>query len=201
MAAFIGGVLVPLGIFAALGVTVAGNGAQSWEAAPLDLTEHYYRDSAGARLDSALVAGRALAAVIILGALSLLLLRRRWREALFCTLAVFGVLALDVPLKELFRRPSWTPARYEDVVGTEYTFPSGHAMGSVAVLAAVSLISKPRWSKPIIVVGLPLVVAVGAVLVYAWWHYPSDVVAGWCFALAWVTALWLVLRPRPGQVR
>ena len=47
VAAFIGGVLVPLGIFAALGVTVAGNGAQSWEAAPLDLTERYYRGSAG----------------------------------------------------------------------------------------------------------------------------------------------------------
>jgi membrane-associated phospholipid phosphatase len=198
VAAFAGGVLLPLAIFAAFGVTVAGNGAQGWEAAMLDLTERQYRPWISSRLDLALELGRALAAAVLVGAVILLLTRRRGREALFCVLAVGGVLALDVPLKELFRRPSWAPPGYED--GTEYTFPSGHAMGSVAVLAALSLISKPRWSKPIIVVGLPLVVAVGAVLVYAWWHYPSDVVAGWCLALAWVTALWLVIRPRPGAV-
>ena len=122
-------------------------------------------------------------------------------EALFCVLAVGGVVALDIPLKDLFGRPRVSPPGSEGGNSTEYVFPSGHAMGSLAVLLAFSLITKPRWSRLIIVVGLPLVVAVGVVLVYAWWHYPSDVVGGWCFALAWVAALWLVLRPRPGQVR
>jgi undecaprenyl-diphosphatase len=109
--------------------------------------------------------------------------------------------ALDIPLKDLFGRPEWSPPGSEGGNSTEYVFPSGHAMGSLAIFAAFSLMAKPRWSRLIIVVGLPLVVAIGVVLVYAWWHYPSDVVGGWCFALAWVTALWLVLRPRPGQVR
>jgi membrane-associated phospholipid phosphatase len=70
-------------------------------------------------------------------------------------------------------------------------------MASLAIVSAISLISPRRWAKRILVVGLPLVGAVGVVLVYAWWHYPSDVIAGWCLALAWVTALWLAIRPRP----
>src|SRR5213592_2510755 len=200
LAVFAGGVLLPLGIFVALGVAVAGHSAEGLDTALLDLSAHHYRYPIYARLDASLEAGRLLAAAILLSAVTLLLIRRRGREALFCVLAVGGVLALDIPLKELFRRPAWLPPGSEGGHGTEYVFPSGHAMGSVAILAAISLISKPRWSRLIIVVGLPLVVAVGVVLVYAWWHYPSDVVAGWCFALAWVTALWLVLRPRPGQV-
>jgi membrane-associated phospholipid phosphatase len=41
---------------------------------------------------------------------------------------------------------------------------------------------------------VPLVVAYGVLLVVQSWHYPSDIVAGWCFALAWAAGLWLVLR-------
>jgi undecaprenyl-diphosphatase len=198
---FAGGVLLPLGIFVAIGVIVAGHGAPGWDTRLLDLSERHYRGPIYARLDAALDGGLLLAAAILLGAVILLLTRRRGREALFCVLAVGGVVALDIPLKELFGRPEWSPPGSAGGNSTEYVFPSGHAMGSVAVLAAVSLIAKPRWSRRLIIVGLPLVVAVGVALVYAWWHYPSDVVGGWCFALAWVTALWLVLRPRPGQVR
>jgi membrane-associated phospholipid phosphatase len=202
LAVFAGGVLLPLGIFVALSVAVIGYGAQGLDTALLDLSARHYRYIIYARLDQSLEAGRLLAGAILLSAVVLLLRRRRGREALFCVLAVGGVVALDIPLKELFGRPEWSPPGGSGGGNsTEYVFPSGHAMGSVAVLAAISLISKPRWSRLIIVVGLPLVLAVGVVLVYAWWHYPSDVVAGWCFALAWVTALWLVLRPPPEQVR
>jgi undecaprenyl-diphosphatase len=71
----------------------------------------------------------------------------------------------------------------------------------LAILAAITLVSPRRWAKAMLIVGLPLLVGVGVVLVYAWWHYPSDVVGGWCFALSWVTALWLVIRPRQGATR
>lgn len=178
---------------------VAGEGAQGWEAPIFDLTERYYRGLIGASLNWALEFGRALAAAILLAALILLLKRGRLREALFCLLAVGGVLAFDVPLKEMFHRPQWSAPGYE--AGPGYVFPSGHAMASLAIVSAISLISPRRWAKRILVVGLPLVVAVGVVLVYAWWHYPSDVIAGWCLALAWITALWLAIRPRPGAVR
>jgi hypothetical protein len=111
VAVFAGGVLLPLGIFAALGVAVAGEGVQGWEAPIFDLTERYYRGPIGASLNWALEFGRALAAAILLAALILLLKRGRLREALFCLLAVGGVLAFDVPLKEMFHRPQWSGSR------------------------------------------------------------------------------------------
>jgi hypothetical protein len=40
-------------------------------------------------------------------------------------------------------------------------------MASLAIVSAISLISPRRWAKRILVVDLPLVVAVGVVLVYA----------------------------------
>jgi undecaprenyl-diphosphatase len=196
---FVSGVLLPLGIFVALAAVVAGNGARGWEAGILDMMGRHYRQSIVVRLGSALDVGSVLAATIVFGAFILLLKRGRRREALFCMLAVGGVVALDVPLKEMFRRPSWSPSGFNSDAG--YSFPSGYAMASLAILAAITLVSPRRWAKAMLIVGLPLLVGVGVVLVYAWWHYPSDVVGGWCFALSWVTALWLVIRPRQGATR
>ena len=71
-------------------------------------------------------------------------------------------------------------------------------MGSMAILVALALTSSPRWRRRALIIGVPLLVAYGVGLVYAWWHYPFDVVAGWCIALAWVTGMWLAFhRLRP----
>ena len=197
VALLVGAVLIPFTVFVILAVAVAGKGAIGWDAAILDLVERHYRQSLSIRLGSALDTGPALAGVTLVAALVLLLKRGRRREALFCILAVGGVLALDVPLKEAFQRPQWSPPGY-DTRGVGYVFPSGHAMATMALLASMTLISTPRLAKLLLIVGVPLVAAVGVILVYSWWHYPSDVVAGWCLAVSWVAALWLAIRPKPG---
>jgi glycosyltransferase involved in cell wall biosynthesis len=66
-------------------------------------------------------------------------------------------------------------------------------MLSAAALAAAVLMAKPGGRRNVLRYGVPLLIAYGAALVYAWWHYPTDVVAGWCVGVAWVMALWLVL--------
>jgi MYXO-CTERM domain-containing protein len=70
------------------------------------------------------------------------------------------------------------------------SFPSGHATGSMAVAAAAVALAWPtRRRRSVAVVGGLLVVAVGLAAVVAGDHWPSDVVAGWSLALAWVSAL------------
>jgi membrane-associated phospholipid phosphatase len=190
--AIIGGLLLPLAAFAALAAAAAGKGARGWDADILRLSERHYRPSVASTLSTALEVAVWLGAAIAAGVVILLLLRRKHRPVLFFVLAVGGVVALDLPLKELFRRPPWSPSGFDS--GAGYAFPSGHAMATMATVAAIALLSR-RWRPWTLAGGVPLVVASGIPLVYAWWHYPSDVVAGWCFALAWVTALWLLFRP------
>ena len=113
--------------------------------------------------------------------------RRRWRAALFWCLTFGGLLALDVALKSLFERPS--------IAGSgEYSFPSGNAMASIALLVGITALMS-RKSRGLHLVGGLLVTAYGGALVYLSWHYPSDILGGWFLAIAWIGFLGLVIRP------
>lgn len=137
-------------------------------------------------------------------ALVLLLLRGRRADALFFALAVGGAATLNVLAKLLFQRarPSLWPSLAPEA---DYGFPSGHAMGSLAVVAALSiLLWRTRWRWTILALGSLFVVAVGLSRVYLGVHYPSDILAGWSASLAWVTGVrllcsapWPRWRPRP----
>jgi membrane-associated phospholipid phosphatase len=189
--AIVGGLVIPLGVFAALVAVVAG-GTPDWDAAILRFSDRYSQTSVASVLEVTLKVSIGLGAAIAVGGMVVLLAKRRWGQALFWALAVGGVLAFDLPLKEIFRRPPLGDH------GGGYSFPSGNAMGSVALVAAIALTSSDRRRGFVLAFGVPFVIAYGAALVYQWWHYPSDVVAGWCVALAWVTGLWLALRPTSG---
>jgi undecaprenyl-diphosphatase len=129
-------------------------------------------------------------AVALAGLVLVLLLRGHGRAAVFLAAAAVGALLLAPALKELFERPPVSEK------GEGYAFPSGHAMRSMAVAAAVVLLAwSTRWRWPVAVVGAAFVAAVGLALVYNGWHWPSDVLAGWCLAVAWVALLWLMLAP------
>ncbi len=113
-------------------------------------------------------------------------------------LAYGGALALDGLAKAAFHsaRPHlWASPAPE----TGYGFPSGHAMGSLGLLAALVVLAWPmrrRW--PALLGGGVAVAAIGISRLYLGVHYPSDVLGAWTAALAWVVGLRLVLAaPRP----
>jgi undecaprenyl-diphosphatase len=118
----------------------------------------------------------ALAAVVA----AVLVLVRRPRAALFVALAV-GVLAAVAILKPAIGRPP--PPGGE----TRYSFPSGHAAGTLALAAAIVAVCRPpllRWlAAPIAAL---YVVTIGVAVVTAEGHWPSDVLAGWLLAAAWL---------------
>lgn len=125
-----------------------------------------------------------------LGSLAILVflgLRRRFREAAFWTLAVGGILIADPVLKDLVRR--------EPLIGNdEYSFPSGNAMASAGIVAAGALLlAGTRWSRPVVVLGSCAAAIEGTAVVALFWHYPSDVIAGWALAIGWVCGLALLL--------
>jgi membrane-associated phospholipid phosphatase len=118
-----------------------------------------------------------------------LLVRRRFRAALFLAAAIGGAVAISTLAKGLVERPPIEgPA-------DEFSFPSGSATWSMATAAAVLLLVRSRRGLPALAIAAALLVlGLATVIVWEEWHYPSDVLAGWCVGLGWTVALWLLLR-------
>lgn len=177
------GLLVPIAVFALLAVL----GENGWDRAAIRWAERHYTPPVAAPLEQALKVSMLVGVAIAVGSMILYGALKRWRMALFWLLSIAGALALEPPLKAIFH---WAPVG--DTAG--YSFPSGNAILSVAILATGVVTWPARWRRSTLAVGIPIVIAYGAALVVQLWHYPSDVVAGWCVALSWVTAVWLVFR-------
>ncbi len=153
----------------------------------------------------------AMAALAI--AVALLLVRRRWWITLGGWLAAFaGGAVLDWLLKTIIQRPRPTGAA-AFLHGVSFSFPSGHAMGSLigfGMLAYIVLAYWPATRRHVaLVIGLAvvLIVAIGFSRLYLGVHYFSDVVGGYAAGLVWlatcVSGVEVALRERklsPWQV-
>jgi undecaprenyl-diphosphatase len=124
--------------------------------------------------------------------LGVLLYLRRRGDALFFFFSIGGAALLNVVAKAFFGRARpelWTSIDPR----ADYSFPSGHAMGTMAVFAALAFIAwGARGSRVFAVTCALLVLMVGLSRVYIGVHYPSDVFCGWLASFAWVFGLhWL----------
>ena len=132
--------------------------------------------------------------------LALALLRRR-REALFAAVALGGSALLNLAAKQAFARER--PALWESIAPeTSFSFPSGHAMGSMTVASVLILLAwHTRWRWWIVAAMAVFVAMVGLSRVYLGVHYPSDILAGWAAACVWAVACYAVVfgRHRPWQ--
>lgn len=123
----------------------------------------------------------------------LLALLRKPREGLFAGIALAGSGLLNVAAKNYFGRER--PTLWESISPeTTFSFPSGHAMGSMTLAAVLVLLAwRTRWRWWVLALMVPFVLMVGASRIYLGVHYPSDILAGWAAALAWVFGVYLVL--------
>ena len=135
-------------------------------------------------------ATQLLGAAVVVAVLLALVARGHRRTALLLGLSVGGA-AIGAPLlKEVFARPPVDP----DSSG--YSFPSGHALRTMAAAAALAIIAWPTaWRRATLVVGAVVVGLTGVAVVYDEWHWASDVLAAWFLGVAWVACIWLALRP------
>ncbi len=191
------GVLLPLLVFAALAEDVVEREKVRWDEPVL----RWLHGHATPALNSAMVRVSDLGMwwglipfdVAVVG---ILLVRRRWARATFFALAVLGAGLLNVLTKQIFARerpslwPSIAPAQ-------SFSFPSGHAMGSAAAVAASAVLlwqTRARW--PVVFGGTVWILLVSTSRAYLGVHYPSDLVAAWVASLAWVCGLAWVFHVR-----
>jgi membrane-associated phospholipid phosphatase len=184
------GVLLPMAIFAALAEDVAAIQRFWWDEPVLT----WLHGLATPTLDLTMVWVSRIAmwwclVPVDLSVVGVLLWRRRWSRATFFALAVGGAGLLNVTTKQLFGRER--PALWPSIApATGFSFPSGHAMGSVATVAAFAVLlwkTPARWA--VILGGSAWAVLVSASRAYLGVHYPSDLLAAWAASLAWVFGL------------
>ena len=122
-----------------------------------------------------------------------LLARRRWRAAWLFFASVGGSMLLTQLIKPLVARPRpalWASIRPEHT----FSFPSGHAMDTAAIATALLLLGWGGRARGWGWLMALFSVAVGWARLYLGVHNPSDVLAGWAAAVAWVVLVYLLAR-------
>lgn len=133
--------------------------------------------------------GGEITVIIILGiALLVLLLARRWVDALGVFAAVVGTLYLYEFIVRWVGRHRPPVQHLENPGGS--SFPSGHVANSTALYLAILLAAfvyvRNRWVRTaLIALALVLVAGIAVSRIYLGLHYPTDDIAGFLIGLAW----------------
>jgi membrane-associated phospholipid phosphatase len=138
--------------------------------------------------------GNVMGITIITGLfVALLAYRRRFTDIAVLLVGVIGAAIANVVMKLLFKRGR--PSLWASVVQEQsFSFPSGHAMGSSALVFFLMYIAwHTRFRWPAIILGSMFMLSVGFSRLYFGVHYPSDVLAGWLASFLWVIIVVIVL--------
>ncbi len=112
------------------------------------------------------------------------------RAVVLFLIGMAGELLLDITLKLFFKR-----ARPEPFFGytlpSSYSFPSGHALGSICFFGILAWLITARIENKIgktliWLTAIFLILSIGISRIYLGVHYPSDVLAGFSTGLFWV---------------
>lgn len=135
-------------------------------------------------------------ALLVVG---VLVAQRRRAMAIGGIVAQGGGAIINEVLKQLVHRPRPLGAQ-PYLYGHSWSFPSGHAMGSLigfgflAYVIVVCWSAKRRTHVLAIVFASTLTLAIGISRLALGVHYVSDVVGGWAIGATWVIGCILVLQ-------
>jgi undecaprenyl-diphosphatase len=183
-------VLVPLFLFGELADSIREGEPFAFDESIL----RFMQRNASAPLDRIMLLASTVGSGPVVGSLDaivclLLLARRRWADATFWVLATGGAALLNKLAKHGYERirPDLWPSIAPE---SSFSFPSGHAMQSTALAAALVVLLWPTAARSAtLAVGGLFVVLVGISRIYLGVHFPSDILAGWAASVAWVVGL------------
>ncbi|WP_414529860.1 phosphatase PAP2 family protein [Nodularia chucula] len=191
------GVYVPLQIFGLLALKVEQNrGGFPWDL-PILMTIH---SVAQPQLDkfAALLTklGSFWTVLPMMMAIALiLLLQRRWRSLTYLFVTAAGSTIINHTAKAFWHRVRpdlWTSVAPE----YDYSFPSGHAMTSMTLIAILVILTWDSvWCWLTVILGSVYILAIAWTRLYLGVHFPSDIIAAWMVAIAWAIGVSLIMRP------
>jgi len=183
-------ILVPLVALGFLAEDVWAGQPFAWDAPLMEAARAFASPAGDGAMVAASIVGAPRAMFVVSAAVAGVLYRKGYRQrAAFMAISAGGAGLLNAAAKAMFRRERpdlWVPL----VAEHDFGFPSGHAMGTMAVVLAIAVLAwGTRWRVLVAVVGAAFVALVGASRVYLGVHFPSDVMAGWLASAAWVMAV------------
>jgi membrane-associated phospholipid phosphatase len=164
-----------------------------WDMAT-DAAIHARATPAGLRAFDAITQLGSPVALGVMGLIGAVVLWRQRRRTLMVgwIAALVGDLALNEALKRAVHRdrPTYGAAYLH---GHSFSFPSGHAMGSIVAYGMLAYVLAhraypgrvPRWA--LYATAAAIVLGIGLSRVYLGVHYPSDVVGGWAAGAGWLS--------------
>ncbi|MDH6243287.1 phosphatase PAP2 family protein [Mycobacterium sp. OTB74] len=121
---------------------------------------------------------------VVAGAVELA--RRHWRRSVFLLVGVALAGVVTEISKDIARRPRPLTALVHE---PSWSFPSGHALGTMAGALGLCAVLLPllglTWRRVVAVSAVVVVLLVGAGRVILNVHNPSDVLAGWLLGYTW----------------
>lgn len=141
--------------------------------------------------------GIVLLVFVLAGASYLYLFKEKTLSILLVASSAGGAV-LELILKEIIKRPRPDIVPYL-IIPHFWSFPSGHAVMSVAVyvmffIIIASMTGRRRYKILILSIAVVIAILIGFSRIYLGVHYPTDVIAGWSAGCLWVSLclLWYI---------
>ncbi|MDD2483174.1 MAG: LssY C-terminal domain-containing protein [Candidatus Shapirobacteria bacterium] len=131
--------------------------------------------------------------VAVIFSLIILFLLRKWSYFRSLLIFVLGGELFVWIIKNIIERPR-PPLAESLVIENSYSFPSGHSFVAIAFYGLITFFIfeslKRKWLKILtLVLGIILILLIGASRIYLGAHWPSDVLASFASGLAWLTLI------------
>ena len=137
-----------------------------------------------------------LPAYILLAGFFLFYKRNRWQSLSVAAIGLTSIGLLFL-LKNIFHRHRPLEPLTKNVIG--YSYPSGHSFSSFTFFGLLTYIiwqtniSKIwKWILSIVFIGMAACIAISRVYLHV--HFASDVVAGFCLSIIWLSISLLILK-------
>lgn len=125
--------------------------------------------------------------VLVVSAI-MLVRTKAWRRLVALAVTCGGGALLNIALKTLFHRTR--PTFANEFHAHSWSFPSAHAMNSLIAYGFLATLAAHIWPERRSVLyplAAALIVSIGFSRIYLGVHYLSDVVAGYCAGLVWLS--------------